>query len=151
MYAWRTPKRVSVSDPDWDAQHPEQSERRTLALLCHLYAIKPWEIDQLTERQLDALIGESRWILYMRDRPMRDYMFMKLDKEQLADDSVKDVDSVTKKAQRRFLAMYNLPEFEVSRMTRLAAADINSAIRKKDIPHWVLNLIDLQEIEDLTK
>lgn len=107
----------------------------------------------MTTAQLDALTRESGWILYLRDRAIRDYAFVKVDKERLANaDLTEPPDPVTVKARNRFLASYGLPEMRGQELTRRTAQDFVKAVKKKRVPNWVLAAAPpYAEIEALAK
>ncbi|EYB67417.1 hypothetical protein DEIPH_ctg041orf0013 [Deinococcus phoenicis] len=90
-------------------------------------------------------------MLYLRDRAMRDYHFMKVDKKALAEaDLSSNPDPVDVKARERFLSVYDLPEYRSKKITKRAAQDLKRALKKRRVPAWVLAVAPpLAEIEEL--
>lgn len=86
--------------------------------------------------------------MYMRDRPMRDYMFMKVDKEALATAPLDvEPDPAHQEAQRRFLSAYNLPEHQGERLHPLAVYDLAEAMKRGPLPRWAASLLERHEIQ----
>ncbi len=124
-----------------------------MALFTHLYGIKPWEVKKLTETQLVGLMRQMSWLLFLRDRPMRDYQFMKLDHKKLANPDPDELpDPSTTKARKVYFAGYGLPEHVGAWPTRHAARDFVQALKKKRVPNWVLAIAPpIKELEELAQ
>lgn len=128
---------------------PDLGERRSLALLAHLYGIRPWEVPSCTATQLNALLGEIGFIRYIRDQPMRDYAFGKLDVDQLISDAPADPAETAKRQKARAIyygGLYDLPEFRTEAPTARAALAFMAALDAGRVPAWVLNLAPLDEL-----
>lgn len=107
---------------------------------------------QLTSSELNAYIGESNYILYLRDRALLNYTFAKLGKEgwkSLVDPIDEEPDPNMAPARAEFLAEYDLPEFRRPGMTAKARTDLGHALKVERIPNWVLNLLRAGELKQL--
>jgi hypothetical protein len=57
---------------------------RTISILCAEYGIKPWEVGKLTNEQIEMLMTNYGYIRHVRDLPMLNYHFGKMDDEGAA-------------------------------------------------------------------
>ena len=58
---------------------------RTISLLSALYHIRPWEVERLTDAQIEMLMENSGYIRHIRDLPMLQYQFSKLDDKAVSE------------------------------------------------------------------
>lgn len=112
----------------------------------------PSQIEELTPAQLDALVGEAGYILYLRDRATLRYHWSKLPqeaREEMAKAPTNtEPDAITQMAMQRFYADYGLPEFEFKRaLTGRARHDLARAIEAGRVPGWVLLLLDPEDVD----
>lgn len=78
---------------------------------------------------------------------MRDYAFLKLDREALATAPLDgEPDPVQVEALRRYLAGYGLPEHQGERMHPWAITDLAQAMKRGPLPVWALSLLEQHEI-----
>lgn len=108
---------------------------------------------RLTPAQLSAYLGESGYILYLRDRAQLNYAFSKLGKEgwaALAHPTDEPPDPNAAPARAAFLAEYDLPEYRKPGITARARADLGAAVKARRVPNWVLLMVRADEIEQLT-
>lgn len=113
--------------------------------------MRPWEVKLLTHSQLNALLGEASYMLYLRDRAFKGYHFSKLGKESwaaLANPTAEPADPNLKPALAAFYAEYGLPEYQFrAPLTALARQDIAAALSAGRVPNWVLNMLKPEEIK----
>lgn len=100
---------------------------------------------------VQALLEQVPFILYLRDRPFKQYHFSKLGKEgwaALASPTPEAPDPNLKPALQAFYADYGLPEHQITRpITTQARQDIAAALAAGQIPNWVLNMLRPDELK----
>lgn len=94
---------------------------------------------RLTPTQLRGHLRSMGWLLYIRDRAVRELHFMQVDKDKLADsDPSEKPERKYLKARELFYGEYGLTEFSSYRVPRSAARDFVRALEKGRVPSWVL-------------
>lgn len=128
--------------------------------MAHLYGVKPWEVGQLRSSELQALLNEANWILYLRDRATLRYHWFKTPQENrqllasvsiLSDDGTQTdanepPDETTKRALEAFYAPYDLPEFKRPRPSERALRELQDAIQAGELPAWAFLLVTKEEL-----
>lgn len=94
------------------------------------------------------------FIRYQRDLVLLRYHFSKLTEEQqkeLAEGKVSEGSPYFTRAWARWVADYDLPEFQVQRVHQGAAEEFMGALGKKRVPNWVLTLAPFEEIQQVAR
>lgn len=126
-----------------------------MAVLSAIYGIRPWEIEQLTQWQLEALLNQYEWVTYIYDRPERDYHFSKLESDKLLDDTPADPVEAEKSLKARKIFYHgfypSLPEFQTGgRLTRRAKDDLKEALKMEVLPNWVLRWLPTEDVKEVS-
>lgn len=91
------------------------------------------------------------FILYKRDKAMKEYHFSKLGKEgwaALASDIETEEDPNLRPAMAAFYADYALPDFQVrAKVSLRARLDFQAALKRGQVPGWALLAVSLKEME----
>lgn len=105
---------------------PPEDWGRILAVLAHFYGFRPWEVERLTEAQVEMYLSNVGYIRFLRDLATLQYSYSKLDDEAVGKmletaSRPPDPNSLRARGWRHFVQAYNALDDEEAREATVQA------------------------------
>jgi hypothetical protein len=123
---------------------------RTFAVLAHFYGFKPWDVERLTEMQIQMYMENVGYIRFLEQVAQLQYAFGKLQDEDIekmlsSAATPPDPNSLRARGWRAFVASYNAMDDDAAR------EDTAPALRLKLSPGAAKALADMVSSGELTR